>query len=146
MMDKRLIQIMGGVLLLLIVIVIGYNLMTKNTPSDFDKQKVLASSELKSVPALEKDYDTDEMQVRHLSWGKLNYYPEEITVKAGKKVQIVGDLKRLQGCFRSLVIPEFKVQGQITEQNNVIEFVPDHTGTFGFGCAMGMGNGKLIVA
>ncbi len=111
----------------------------------FDKNKVLAQSETKATPVLEKDYDTADLQVRHLSWGKLNYYPETITVKAGKKVQIIGDTTRLQGCFRSITIPNLNVNGQFTEANNIVEFTPPKAGTFGFGCAMGMGRGTLIV-
>ena len=99
----------------------------------------------KVVPSLEKDYDTAELQVRHLSWGKLNYYPEEIKVKAGKKVHIVGDLKRLKGCFRTIVIHHFKINGQFTEANNIVEFMPKESGTFEFGCAMWMCKGMLIV-
>ena len=94
---------------------------------------------------LEKDYDTADMQVRHLSWGTLNYYPETLTVKSGKKVQIVGDTKRLSGCFRTLNIGSLDVSGQFTEQNNKIEFMPSDPGEYDFTCAMGMGKGKLIV-
>ena len=113
--------------------------------STFDKNKILAAAEEQAVPALEKDYDTETVQIRHLSWGKLNYFPEAITVKAGKKVQLVGDMTRLQGCFRSFTIPDLNVNGNFNEQNNIIEFTPAQPGTFGFGCSMGMGNGRLIV-
>src|SRR3989338_595587 len=128
------------------IIMILMLLITGCTPQNtFDKDKIIQDSEKKATPILEKDYDTTDMQVRHLSWGKLNYYPEIITVKANKKVQIVGYTTRLNGCFRSLVIPEFDINGQFLDTNNKIEFTPTKTGTFGFGCAMGMGKGTLIV-
>lgn len=121
-------------------------LVVSCTPQNtFDKNKVLAQSEAKATPVLEKDYDTADTQIRHLSWGKLNYYPESITVKANKKVQIVGDTTRLQGCFRTIVIPKLNINGQFTEENNKVEFTPTEKGTSGFGCAMGMGKGTLIV-
>ena len=110
---------------------------------EFDKSNVLTDSNLNIQ--LEKDYDTSDTQVRHISWEKINYYPNTITVTAGKKVQIVGDLKRLQGCFRTFVIPAFDIQGQFVEGNNIIEFTPAKSGTYEFGCAMGMGKGTLIV-
>ena len=144
-MDKKVIKIVGVVLLVLIIVVIGYGFLNKGENDNFNRQNVEKLSNLKVVPSLEKDYDTAEVQVRHLTWGKLNYYPEEIKVKAGKKVHIVGDLKRLQGCFRTIVIPQFKINGQFTEANNVVEFMPTESGTFEFGCAMGMGKGTLIV-
>ena len=112
---------------------------------EFDRKAVLAASEQAAVPSLPEDYDTDTEQVRHLSWGKINYFPQEITVKAGKKVKLVGDTARLQGCFRSFTIPDLDVNGQFTESNNVLEFTPSQPGTFGFGCSMGMGNGFLKV-
>ena len=133
--------------ILTVTIIISLVLLLNScTPQNtFDKEKILQDSEKKATPILEKDYDTADLQVRHLSWGKLNYYPETITVKANKKVQIVGDTTRLNGCFRSLVIPEFDINGQFLDTNNKIEFTPTKTGTFGFGCAMGMGKGTLIV-
>ena len=80
-----------------------------------------------------------------LSWGKLNYNPEVITVKAGEKVRITGDMTRLTGCFQSLQIPELGISKSMTETDNVLEFTPTKKGTFAFGCAMGMGAGKLVV-
>ncbi len=138
---KRTIILSGQIVLICVLLVV-----VSCTPQQpFDKNKVLAQSEAKATPVLEKDYDTADIQVRHLSWGKLNYYPETLTVKANKKVQIVGDTTRLQGCFRTIVIPKFNINGQFTEEKNNIEFTPTEKGSFGFGCAMGMGKGTLIV-
>ncbi len=130
-----------GILVVLVALIVAG--CAKST--EFDRDKILAASEQNAIPQLEKDYDTETEQVRHISWGKLNYYPEEITVMTGKKVKLIGDVTRLQGCFRSLTIPDLKVAGQFTERNNVIEFTPARAGTFGFGCSMGMGNGVLVV-
>lgn len=141
----KIVKVVGFIVLIIIVAVVAWGIFLREPTPAFDKEKVLTSSEQNALPSLEKDYDTAELQVRHLSWGKLNYYPEQITVKAGKKVQLVGDINRLQGCFRSFTIPNLKVNGQFTEGKNTIEFTPPTTGTFGFGCSMGMGNGKLIV-
>lgn len=80
-----------------------------------------------------------------LSWGKFNYAPEAIRVKKGRPVKITADTQRLTGCYRSLEISELGVSKTITETDNVIEFTPEKEGTFTFSCAMGMGNGKIIV-
>ena len=80
-----------------------------------------------------------------LSWGKFNYAPEEIHVKKGVPVTIRGDMNRLQGCFRSLRIPELSVQTTFTSSNPSVTFTPEKSGTFGFSCSMGMGSGKIIV-
>ncbi len=86
-----------------------------------------------------------EGQEIELSWGRFNYKPESITVKQGVPVRIKGDLTRLQGCFRSFVIPEFGVSTYFSSRNDVVEFTPTQKGTFRFSCSMGMGNGRLIV-
>lgn len=89
--------------------------------------------------------EVDGVQEVTLSWGKLNYNPEVIKVKKGKPVRIIADTSRLAGCFRSFRIPDLGVQKSFTESDNTVEFTPQKTGTFGFGCSMGMGNGKLVV-
>lgn len=136
---------MGVVVVIGILAFAGWSWLSQDKQQAFDREKILAASNAAAVVQLPEDYDTEDVQVRHLSWGKLNYYPEMITVKAGKKVQLVGDLERLQGCFRSLTIPDLKVNGQFAEGKETVEFTPTQKGTFGFGCSMGMGNGRLVV-
>ena len=84
-------------------------------------------------------------QIVTLSWGKFNYDPEVIKVKANQPVKIVGDMNRLTGCFRSFEVPGLGIDESFTEQHNSIEFTPKKAGTYSFGCAMGMGKGTLVV-
>ncbi len=144
---NKIINIMGIIVLLGIISFAGYNLFVKD--EFVESSNDLSSKnhyEQETTPIiLPEDYETEEIQVRHLSWGKLNYYPETITVKAGKKVQLVGDISRLRGCFNSFTIPDLDVTGSFEEKDNTIEFTPLVPGEFGFGCVMGMGSGKLIV-
>ena len=87
----------------------------------------------------------DGVQVATLSWGKFNYEPQAIKLKANVPAKIVADTDRLQGCFRSFTIPELGIQKSFTEQDNSLEFMPDKKGTYAFGCAMGMGRGTLVI-
>lgn len=80
-----------------------------------------------------------------LSWGKFNYNPEVIKVKANMPVEVTADLNRITGCFRSFEIPELGVDESFSESKPVIQFTPKKTGTFTFGCSMGMGQGTLVV-
>ena len=89
--------------------------------------------------------EIDGVQTVTLSWGKLNYNPETITVTAGKPVKIIADLTRLQGCFLSLVIPDLGIEHYFDENNPAVAFTPTEKGIYQFGCAMGMGKGTLIV-
>ena len=73
-----------------------------------------------------------------------NYYPNTITVSAGKPVRIYLD-GSVQGCYRSFLIPSFGVQKFTPGSQDYAEFTPTTTGTYGFRCGMGMGHGTLVV-
>ena len=90
--------------------------------------------------------DNSEGQVQKvtLSSKNLNYYPNTITVKVDKPVEITLD-SSVVGCYRSFVVPEFKVNGYSANPSQKITFTPPKTGTFRFQCSMGMGRGTLIV-
>ena len=44
----------------------------------------------------------------------------------------------LNGCTRSLKIPEFNIQMNLDYGNNEVTFTPTKTGTFTYSCWMGM--------
>lgn len=88
--------------------------------------------------------DGDVQNVRSvLSGGR---YPN-ITVKAGVPVKwtIEAGPGQLTGCNYRMVIPEFDVQYEFTEGENLIEFTPEDTGSFGYTCWMGMVRGNITV-
>lgn len=133
------IQVIAGILALVI-----FGFFIKNTfslPSAPTTPTAQVTQEISAQDAA----ITNGVQEIDLSWGKFNYAPEAIRVKKGMPVKITADTQRLTGCYRSLEIPELGVSKTITETDNVIEFTPEKEGTFTFSCAMGMGNGKIIV-
>lgn len=81
-----------------------------------------------------------------LGFRNFNYYPEIISLQYNVPARITVDTAAVQGCFRSIVIPDFGIRKYITEADNVISFIPDKKGTFSFSCAMGMGAGKIVVS
>lgn len=87
----------------------------------------------------------DGVQVAYLTWGKLNYEPPVVKLKSGMPAKIIADTERLQGCFRSFVVPELEIFKSFNENDKVLEFTPTKAGTFSFGCSMGMGGGTLVV-
>ena len=74
----------------------------------------------------------------------LNYFPNTITVKAGKPVSITLD-SSVQGCLRSFNIRDLGVSGFARTPDQTIDFTPQQKGTYTFTCAMGMGRGTLVV-
>ena len=74
-----------------------------------------------------------------------NYYPNPIRVKIGVPVRLVADMNSVTGCSRSIVIPDFGVSKTVSAGDNIIEFTPDKSGTFGFSCSMNMYRGTIVV-
>ena len=79
-----------------------------------------------------------------LSMKDLNYYPNEIRVKAGQPVSISLD-ESVTGCLRSFTIKDLGVSKSVRTSQETIDFTPTKKGTYRFACVMGMGYGKIIV-
>jgi sulfite exporter TauE/SafE/copper chaperone CopZ len=67
------------------------------------------------------------------------YYPS-ITVKNGTPVKwvIYAEPGSINGCNRTVIIPEYDIRHEFTEGENVIEFEPTQAGTVPYSCWMGM--------
>lgn len=74
----------------------------------------------------------------------LNYYPDEVRVKANQPVSISLD-SSVTGCLRSFTIKELGVSKYVKTPQETIEFTPTKKGKFRFACSMGMGYGNIIV-
>jgi len=85
-----------------------------------------------------------EIQQVVISEKNLNYYPNEIKVKAGQPVSIKLD-SSVKGCLRSFNIKDLGVSKYARTPSETIDFTPTKKGTFRFACSMGMGYGKIIV-
>ena len=84
------------------------------------------------------------MQKVVISEKNLNYYPNEIKVKAGQPVSISLD-SSVTGCLRSFNIRDLGVSKNAKTPSDTIDFTPIKKGTFKFACSMGMGYGSIIV-
>ena len=73
-----------------------------------------------------------------------NYYPNTITVEAGKQVEITLD-SSVRGCYRSFNIKELGVSYSSSGPSDTIRFTPNQKGSFEFVCGMGMGRGTITV-
>ena len=85
-----------------------------------------------------------EVQKVVISEKNLNYYPNEIKVKAGQPVSISLD-SSVTGCLRSFNIKDLGVSKNAKTPSDTIDFTPTKKGTFRFACSMGMGYGNIIV-
>ncbi|HLD18623.1 MAG TPA: cupredoxin domain-containing protein [Candidatus Nanoarchaeia archaeon] len=79
-----------------------------------------------------------------IGFKNFNYYPNTITVKAGKPVSISLD-PSVTGCYRGFTIRDFGISKYLQTPQDTIMFTPTVPGTYRFSCSMGMGTGTLIV-
>lgn len=72
---------------------------------------------------------------------------EQITVQKGIPVKwtIKVDASNINGCNKTIEIPDYKIEKTFQPGDNVIEFTPDKSGTIPYSCWMGMINSKIIV-
>ncbi len=87
------------------------------------------------------DVDTQKIT---LGMKNYNYYPNTITVKEGKPVEITLD-KSVVGCYRSFVIKDLGVSESSRTPEDKIVFTPTKKGSFRYQCGMGMGTGTIVV-
>lgn len=73
-------------------------------------------------------------------------YPE-IVVQKGIPVRfnLHAEAKNLNGCNNAIVIPEFNIEKSLEPGDNIVEFTPQETGTYGYTCWMGMISSKITV-
>ncbi len=135
METSKLLNIIGIVLIAGFVLFAAKNFWDRQLP---DVGSVLNEEELVDGSA--------EVQVVTLSMKDYNYDPQVIRLKQNVPAQIVVDMNKVQGCLRSIVIPEYGVRKVVRPGDNVISFTPKKKGTFSFSCSMGMGFGKIVVA
>lgn len=94
---------------------------------------VFASSQGGNVAKLQ-----DGIQIVSIDLKPNSYAP--IVVQKGIPVKFIINAKQenINGCNNAIVIPKYGVQKDLVEGENVIEFLPDQTGTIPYSCWMGM--------
>ncbi|GHU50756.1 hypothetical protein AGMMS49975_02440 [Clostridia bacterium] len=72
---------------------------------------------------------------------------DAITVTKGIPVKwtLNAPERAINSCNQTIIIPEYKIQYTLQPGENVIEFTPEKSGTFGFSCWMGMIRSKIVV-
>jgi len=118
------------ILAIVLVVLIGSFFLVKGSSSAESTGAVTAS-------------DGPTQQIT-LSLKNANYYPNEITVKAGQPVEITLD-SSVQGCLRAFTIKELGVSKVSRSPADTIQFTPAKKGSFRFACSMGMGYGTITV-
>jgi len=130
--SKRTIFLIIGIF---IIVMVGYF---------FISEKFLTGDSI-SGNAVYSTGDTNSNNIQKITLGfKNNYYPNTITVKVDKSVEITLD-SSVRGCYRSFNIPQFGISVYSQNPSDTIKFIPNKKGQFEFKCGMGMGRGTIIV-
>ena len=71
-----------------------------------------------------------------------------ITVRKDIPVKwiITADEESLNGCNNEIVIPKYKIDKKLVPGDNIIEFIPEESGTVAFSCWMGMIKSQITVS
>lgn len=73
------------------------------------------------------------------------YLPNNFKVKAGRPVRWIINSTVPYSCASSLVVPALRLNQQLKQGENIIEFTPEQTGQIKFTCSMGMYSGVIDV-
>jgi Cu+-exporting ATPase len=74
------------------------------------------------------------------------YSPNVVRVAKGKPVRFAFDRREKSPCSSELVIAAFGIRQTLAPfARTVVEFTPDHIGTFPFSCGMNMLRGQIQV-
>lgn len=90
---------------------------------------------------------TEQTEVQEV-YSKANYGSfDGITVKAGVPVRwhLEVPAGKLNGCNNAITIPQYGIEKELQEGDNIIEFTPTETGTVPFSCWMGMIRSEIKV-
>ena len=73
------------------------------------------------------------------------YSPSDITVKAGKPVEITFIKGKNVGCGGTVVFSSLGITKELKAEKTVVAFTPKKAGTIAFACPMGMYKGSIAV-
>ncbi|MEK6945437.1 MAG: cupredoxin domain-containing protein [Nanoarchaeota archaeon] len=117
-----------GALSILVIFIVGYFVFSQSVSAI--EQKLPAQGNVQIIKM-------------YVEGGKYVLTPS--TVTKGVPVRIEGDVSKMPGCSKSVVIPSFNVRKNLNSNDNTIEFTPDKAGTFNIACSMNMYKGTFTV-
>ncbi|KRQ86752.1 Copper-exporting P-type ATPase A [Caloramator mitchellensis] len=87
----------------------------------------------------------DDVQTIRMDATYAGYTPNVFVVQRGVPVKFIINGKELTSCNNYLIIPSLRIEKQLQEGENIIEFTPENVEDINFSCWMGMLNGVIKV-
>lgn len=137
---QKILKISAVIVLILGVIMLNRGLTVMGSPVSYDAIKeTIIQPETGSV-IIKGDYQEVNMEVNRYGWK-----PNSFVLKKGVPVKWNINVKELTGCNNEIIVNEYGLDIKLKEGLNVVEFVPEETGTVRWSCWMGMIPGSFIV-
>lgn len=133
--QKSTVKKLGIFVALIAIVLIGF-FSVKN----FASAEQVTGNSVNTLPS-----EPGQVQNVKVTMSGNQYILEPSELKKDIPVRMEVDLSKVNGCYRSIVIPAFGVRKGVRSNDNIIEFTPTKSGTFGITCAMGMGQGNFKV-
>ena len=130
--NKKTLIIVSTLIVVFLFVTVSAYMMTGNNNSNNSGSETV-------------DWGTDEFQEVTLRFINYEYVLEPSVLKKDVPVRMTVDIDSVYGCMRDIVIKSFGVRKYVRPGDNVIEFMPDKTGTIGIACSMNMGRGQFTV-
>ena len=84
-------------------------------------------------------------QVAYMEVSGAYYLPDEFIIKKDVPLKWIIDVKQLTPCNKGLQVPSLDIALDLQEGLQMLEFVPEQTGTINWSCHMGMMSGRFVV-
>ncbi len=141
---QKILKFSAVIVLILGLIMLNRGLALTGSSFSFDSIKeAIAGVPIDSASSIL--IDSDGKQVINMDVSAAGYSPNSFVLKKGVSVKWNINVKELTGCNSELVVNDYKIYVNLKPGINVIEFMPDKTGTIRFSCGMGMLRGSFIV-
>jgi plastocyanin domain-containing protein len=116
----------------ILVVILGIGMITRGM-SLAGFNTVFASPSNANIATIEGNVQTVSIEI-----GSNNYQP--IIVQKGIPVKFIINARQenLNGCNNPIIIPQYGIEKKLEAGENVIEFLPEETGTIPYSCWMGM--------
>ena len=87
----------------------------------------------------------NNIQVIKMEVTSYGYQPASFILKKDVPVRWEVTANELNGCNGAIISPDYNINVQLRQGQNIIEFTPNKEGAVAFSCRMGMLRGKFIV-
>ncbi len=142
-LTPKLLKASSVIVIVLGAIMLNRGLAVTGSGTDFNTLVARASQYLSPASSVSPSCDPD--QTIRMDVLRSGYSPHQFTLRKGVPVKWVIDVKQMNECNKSIVVPDYDLKIVLHEGPQTVEFTPKDTGVVPWSCWMGMIPGTFIV-